>query len=251
ALEWGRAFPALTPRGGPLFPRTPRAEQVEPGRTQAAPRTVEIERGVGSTFGLLRLLTWDLAAHLAWAEAGWPAPRAPRTASPADLPTPSEPLYWISVSTLLRRLLHPALVPGPEAVAHLVEIGEPVLPLLDIATGERGLTELCKDVARRVLTESSAGRRALSGATSRERMLANFVLHELVSAHPYDPDAGFGKRLYMMGDELEEIVDAYARHPEPFLRRNAVAALGRYGTKTSTATLLELASTTPDDVVLM
>ena len=251
ALEWGRAFPALTPRGGPLFPRTPRAEEVEPGRTQAAPRTPEVGRGVGSTFGLLRILTWDLAAHLVWVEGGWPELREPRTGSLADLPTPSEPLYWICVSTLLRRLLHPALVPGPEAVAHLVEIGEPVLPLLDIAGGQRGLGDLCEDVQRRIAVESSAGRRAIPASTARGRMLASFVLNELTTAHPYDPDAGFGKRLFLMGDELEELVRAYADHPEPFTRRNAVVALGRYGTKASAEKLLELAATTPDDVVLM
>src|SRR5690606_38036577 len=70
-------------------------------------------------------------------------------------------------------------------------------------------------------------------------------------AHPYDPDAGFGKRLFLMGDELEDLVRAYTSHPEPFTRRNAVVALGRYGTKASAEALLELAATTPDDVVLM
>lgn len=248
-LEWGRSFPAASPAPGPLFPAAPRPGETREGRTRALPAAPA--RGVSSTFGLLRILTWDLAAHLAWVQGGWPELAGPRTGAAAHLPEASEPLYWISVSTLLRRLLHPALVPGPEVTAHLVELGEPVLPLLDLAGRQRGLEALCDDVRLRIAPGSSASRQPLPQRDARGRMLASFVLAELVAAHPYDPDAGFGARLFLMGGELEEQVRAHTAHPDPFTRRNAVQALGRYGTKGAAEALLQLAASTHDDVVLV
>lgn len=251
ALEWGRAFPALAPRERPLLAPASDPAPEDPGRTRAPARVVELERGLGSSFGLLRVLTWDLAVHLEWVRGGWPEVVEPRTGGSAGLPASSEPLYWIGVSTLLRRLLHPALVPGPEVSAHLVELGEPLLPLLEIARGQRGLEKLCDDVRARIQADSRVWRRPLPAADARRRMLSAFVLDELTTAHPYDPDAGFGARLFLLGGEALELVSDYTQHPDPFTRRNAVAALGRDPSRAAARALVVLAATSDDDVVLV
>src|SRR5690606_40522496 len=99
--------------------------------------------------------------------------------------------------------------------------------------------------------DSRAWRRPLPAPDARRRMLSACVLSELTAAHPYDPDAGFGARLFLLGEEAFELLRAYTQHPDPFTRRNAVAALGRYGTRDAARALVVLAATSDDDVVLV
>lgn len=254
ALEWTRAFPLLSPRPGPLFPKAPENDTTPPpGRTRALPRTVDVDARASESFALMRILTWDLGAHLEWVRGRWPELARPRTGPLARaLPEPSEPFYWICLAPFLHAALHPALISEPEVIAHLVELGEPVLPLIDVVWAEPSLHGLCREVRRRIVPAQGGPRSPLRDPDDFERdLFLRFVFGELVAAHPYDPDAGFGARLFLFGDALAPHVAAYTSHPEPFVRRNATAALARYDTPEAAETLLVLARTTDDPVVLV
>ena len=82
-------------------------------------------------------------------------------------------------------------------------------------------------------------------------MLRRFVAEELVREFPYDPEGGFGRRLFLFGEEVVPILIEYAAHADSFLRRNATTALGRYRTRTSLRALNAVAVSTKDPVALM
>ena len=248
---WGRQFPVITPRRSRT---TPRPLPHDGRRTATAPRS-ELELNIADSFGLVRILTWDLPNHLDWVVGPPPPvqPAGPTTGGArgeAPMPLPGSALYWTSVATLLRLLLHPQLVSELEVIAHLVEVGEPVLGVLDAAAAEKALAGACREIQKRL----QPGRRAASplpGRTPRETMLQRFVYEELVAVHPYDPEGGFGARLFLFADEFEPLLVGYCAHVDPFLRRNATAALGRCETARSGAELVRLGSDASDPVVQM
>jgi HEAT repeat protein len=80
-------------------------------------------------------------------------------------------------------------------------------------------------------------------------MLHRFVARELLETHPHDPETTFGRKLFLFSDTLCPHVAAYVDDPHPLLRRNAVAALGRYRTSEAVATLVRLAVESDDPVV--
>ena len=82
-------------------------------------------------------------------------------------------------------------------------------------------------------------------------MLKRFVAEELVREFPYYPDGGFGRRLFLFGEEMVPFLIEYAGHKDSFLRRNAITALGRYRTGASLRALNEVAANTEDPVALM
>jgi len=253
-LDWTRSFPVHTPGHGPLFPRTREREATDEGeeRSSARPRTLELDVQVGSSFVLMRIYTWDLAAHLTWL--GPPERAGPTSGGPSLLPPPptyGEGLFWITLAPLLRLLLHPELTPETATLAHLVEIGEPALTALDTAAGEKDLQDVVRQLQRLLGSERAREDPPLDAPTARGRMLSRFTYDELVSAYPYDPEGDFGRRLFLFAEELEPVIARYARSGSTTLRRAAVAALGRYRTKTALAALLERATTTQDPVELV
>ena len=250
--DWGRAFPAYTPSRDPLFPRSPRAgraAEVDPNRSTSRPRTAELDVRLGSSFGLVRILTWDLMAHLSWIEGRYDnQPLSGRSSRDPALPRPGKAMYWIGFAPLLRLLLHPQLVSEAGTIAHLVEVGEPVLGALSTAERESKL----RSVAAELRSSIQVGRgrlEPLEAESAQGRMWARFVFEELLAAHPYDPEASFGARLFVFGDELLPYVLGYTRAEDAFLRRNAVAALTRYRERDAALALVDLALNTDDDVV--
>ena len=99
-------------------------------------------RGVAdaaSSFALVRILTWDLAAHIQWLQ-NLPEELGPTTGGTGLEPAPPRPgdaLYWMTVAPIFRLLLHPQAVSRAETLAHLVELGEPTLSVLSAAAGEK------------------------------------------------------------------------------------------------------------------
>ncbi len=249
-VDWSRSFPAITPGDGPLFPTTPSGAPADPGRTRSEPARDELDVRLSSTFGMVRVLTWDIELHLTWLPGALDLERITGSDPALALPAPGPSMYWISLAPLLRLMLHPRAVSRTGTVAHLVEIGEPVLGVLEAARSEKNLRDVTSEVAERVDYEREHAPPAPEGATPRATMLKRWMQRELLSVHPYDPEAAFGRRLFLFGDELLPHVVGFASVPDPFLRRNAVAALGRYPTAAAQRALLSVAAGTPDDVCL-
>lgn len=248
--EWAGWIPAITPRREPLLPKTAPRQPVDRSRTVVNWPRVRLQPQIGGA-GMLRITTADVTGHLTWVN-GPPQPAGPITGPAARaLPPASPTLQWIGTAAFLRLLLHRQQVSQDEIVAHLVELGEPSLWSTDAAMAEPALVDAANQVRRRV--EPRGGGTALPpGADLRERMLLRFVVDELGATHPFDPEGGFGLRLFAFADEIEPLLIRFARtDADPFLVRNAVAALGRFRTATAQAALVEVAAATEDPVCLM
>lgn len=265
--SWARRFPGITP-GQPLFPRTeaPQALRGEARKrameaaargergTGVQARKMEVDVRISTSFGVVRIITWDLVGHLPWVARSEPQPKrtvtGPKEGAAGPLPGVSDALYWANMGALLRLLLHPQLVSEKELIVHLGEIGEPVLAVLDNAVAEEALRGPCKKL-RQMITAPRVGIGPREGATPRETMLKRFLAEELVEVYPYDPEGGFGQRFMLWAEELEPCLAEYVRHEDSFLRRNAITALGRYRTDSAMVALAGVAAETTDQVALM
>jgi hypothetical protein len=250
-LEWTRAFPARTPEGTPLFPESG-SEDEEPGRTVASSALPE-QRG-SSAFGLVRILTWDLAAHVDWIETLPALPSGPATGSARLAPPPTRPgdaLYWVTIAPLLRLLLHPQAVSRAGTLAHLVEIGEPALVALSGAATEAGLAEAVAHAEGLIRPRRDGFPRANPTESPGAALRARWALEELLGAHPHDPAGVFGARLFLFGSEFEPEVKAYLDAENALLRRNATAALARYASRDAARALAASAAASDDPVVLV
>lgn len=246
---WARWIPVLTPRREPVFPLT-HAPTTDRTRTVSGlPRTTLDAQIVGS--GVLRITTADVTGHLTWTN-GPPQPKGPVTGPSARaLPPVGAMLQWIGTAAFLRMLLHRQQVSVAEVSAHLVELGEPALWSVDAAAAERALAPIAADVRAKI--DAGGGGGALPSAGSpRQAMLLRFVADELGRAHPYDPEGAFGRRLFVFADEVEPLlIRILGADVDPFLRRNAAAALGRYRTASAQAALVDAVADSKDMVVLM
>ncbi|MHC4077717.1 MAG: HEAT repeat domain-containing protein, partial [Planctomycetota bacterium] len=257
-ITWGQHFPALTPRDKPLIPLPAAKGAARKGRAQRQPhtivsqRTTEAKVRMSSSFSVLRILTWDIGGHLRWVSQPLPEERATTGTSKLEpqLPAPDQALYWACISPLLRLMLHPRQVSRSEVIAHLVEIGEPVAAVLENAVSEPSLQAAC-DKIRLMIRPGRRGPSPFAGKTPRETMLKRFVAEELIREFPYDPEGGFGRRLFLFGEEIVPFLIEYAGHKDSFLRRNAISALGRHRTTASLRALNEVATRTKDPVALM
>lgn len=264
--SWARRFPGITP-ARPLFPKTAASQALKgdakkraaeaaargPRGTEVQSRKMEVDVRISTSFGVVRIITWDLVGHLPWVARSEPKPKRTITGpggKATPLPRVSDALYWANMGALLRLLLHPQLVSEKELIVHLAEIGEPVLAVLDNAVGEEALSGACKKL-RKMITAPRAATRPLEGTTPRETMLKRFLADELVEVYPYDPEGGFGQRFMLWAEELEPFLAEYVHHEDSFLRRNAVTALGRYRTDSAMVALADVAAKTTDQVCLM
>ncbi|MBK9384336.1 MAG: HEAT repeat domain-containing protein [Planctomycetes bacterium] len=247
-LDFSRALPH-TPVGPPRAPATPSGANGET-RTESVPQTIEIAPAAPGSFALLRVLTWDIAAHIGWLGEVDGA-QHPFTRGGGELPYPppvQRPFWWMTLAPLLRLLLHPQLVSEVETYAQLIELGEAVLPALDAARSEPALEKLCERIA------SEIGRPVRGAPTPRRdadpdrAMWLRYVAEQLVQRHPHDPELGFGEQLYLFGERAVPAVVEYLDHEHPFLRRNAVVALERLGGRTALEALVECFRRTKDPV---
>ncbi len=271
--SWARRFPSITP-GRPLFPETGTEEITGRGGarkgktakdasgklgTAVHTRKLEIDVRISTSFGVVRIITWDLVAHLPWVSRSAPKPKSRRAVTGpgskkggmlTPLPSVSDGLYWANMGALLRLLLHPQLVSEKELIVHLAEIGEPVIAILDNAIAEPSLASACRKL-RKMITAPRAEAKPPPGATPRATMLKRFLAGELVNVYPYDPEGGFGQRFMLWSEEMQPFLAEYIRHEDSFLRRNAVTALGRYRTDSAMQALAGLAVETTDQVALI
>jgi len=252
-LEWGGAFPGYTPPETPLFPRSGASEPA-PQRTRAESTSrgaaSEGEVRFAQSFALLRILTWDLTSHLTWITA---PPRGPLSGGVSGRPPPprhGDPLYWVGLAPLLRLMLHPELTHTHETLAHLVELGDPLLPVLAAATAEASLAAHVERLRALVPPGGSVPVGTFEGPV-RTRVLARFTLEECLREEPYDPVGEFGKRLFLLHEDVEPFLAEFTRHPSLALRRNALAALARYRTRSAAATLARVAAEERDPVTLV
>jgi HEAT repeat protein len=252
-LEWSAAFFAYTPPRAPLFPDTgaqAAAKAADP-RSSAKPATSEADVRFANAFGQVRILTWDLALHLEWMTRVTPLPETGRASLRPRPPQYGDPLYWLALAPLLRLLLHPDALARSEVLAHLVELGEPVLPVLGAASSERELAPACRELRALIPVDLGPLPTPPGGDTPRAQALARIVLEECLRDQPYDPSDDFARRLYLFAAEAEPLLMAYAQHPSLELARNAVAALGRYETRSALQFLATLAAGTDDPVTLV
>jgi HEAT repeat protein len=256
-LDWSRSFPAITPGGGALFPASGAAAE-NPGKPEDTISKAAGHAGLAvqssSAFGLVRILTWDLAAHLEWVSNMPPPPDAPTTGRAGlhpPLPQPGEALYWMTVAPLLRLMLHPAAVSRAEVLGHLAEIGEPALAILPAAAGEDSLATAVEELEALIVPARDAAPAPRAKDAPTAAMRSRLVFEELSSRFAHDPVAGFGDRMFLLGEELLPEIVEYASDGNAFVRRNAVAALGRFRSPEAGQALLDVATTTEDPVALL
>ena len=241
-FDWTRGFPVVTPGRAPLFPVTPGGEPRPPGtggeRSSSRPRAAALDVRLSSSFGLVRILTWDVARHLEWT-------------APGPAGAPHESLHWIAAAPLLRLALHRAAVSEHEVLGYLATLGEPALGVIEAAAAEESLREICGRALDLIGPPGTGEPEPLAAGSPRADLLSALVRDELLAAHPYDPEAAFGARAFLFGPETYPRFAAYAGHADPRLRRRAVSALGRYRTPRAARDLARLAATTGDPVVLL
>ena len=255
-LDWTRSFPSTTPSSGPLFAHTPDAGDpaVNGNRTSSAPADAGMDVQTSSAFGLVRILTWDLAVHLTWVQS-MPSPSdgptTGRSGYHPPLPQAGDALYWMTTAALLRLLLHPQAVSQAEVVGHLVEIGEPSLAILEAASGEQSLSETTMTLEMLIRPARDAAPEPQPHDDPVAAMRLRFVFEELSTHFAHNPVTGFCERIFLFGDEFLPEVEAYSDDPNAFVRRNAVAALARYRDVDAIQRLVEVATTSKDPVALV
>lgn len=226
-LEWIRAIPCPTPRGGPAVHTG--GSLIKPGDGD----TVAIRKGdnvkLPTTFGFVRILTWDLTSEVPWT----PRKKKDGIATGGDIepypPAVNDASYWMTLAVFLRRWLHPGMTSAFEIRLHLMELGEIIRPAMSAAESEPWLKKLVEDMEKQLGPLPKDPPTAPAGATPEETMLLKFAARELSRGYPYDPELRFAPRLYVLGDDGLDLVVKCAKSNHSLLRRNAVAALGQYG----------------------
>jgi hypothetical protein len=171
-----------------------------------------------------RSLTWDLVKETPWVRSG----EKERTDAASHLPPVDGVSYRQTTILLLQLLLHPAFFSRSETLQHLVELGELTLPAARAAYAERPLKRFLDQLMSDVSSPSKVSPQVPVGSTPRESMLLRFAVEELTAGHPGGREASFCSGLFLLGDEGLPLVRRCLESEHPFLRRNAVWALGRY-----------------------
>lgn len=255
-LDWTRGIPTTPSRPGPTVPITPSGAGHEVEPSQGGSRTVAsggdqgtLQVRLPTTFSVLRILTWDLPAHIPWIGQNDQKEHTLTQAGDGASypPVVSRPFFWITIAPLLRWMLHPAKVSHAELLAHLLELGEPALPALRAASEERSVRDDCAWLIAKIGNPpTSRPRHRTAGKTPYEKMLHAFAVEELVTGHPFDPDMTFARRLKLLGSPLIDVVADYTTDGHDFLRRNAVAMLGTYPDASALGPLMKVVEDSKD-----
>ncbi|HLG41979.1 MAG TPA: hypothetical protein VI643_01345, partial [Planctomycetota bacterium] len=137
-------------------------------------------------------------------------------------------LAWLALAAGLRTNLHPQTVNKPEAIAYLLEIGEP-----SIGNAGALVTGMITDVPSEIPPFPTM-------KDPLDKMLVKIIVLELVSGYPLGMDPTYAKRTMMMGElAFNSIVDC-TKSPNTFLARNAVAILANMQGKKAGEALIEV-----------
>jgi HEAT repeat protein len=154
----------------------------------------------------------------------------------------------MTLAPLLRLLLHPQLVSAAETRAHLIELGEAAIPALQAARSEKALEPLCVAILEAIGRPDGRAPAPRFDADPDRAMWLRFVAEQLVERHPYDPELGFGERLYLFGERAVPALVEHLDHEHAFLRRNAVVVLERIGGRVALEALTAALERTRDPV---
>lgn len=247
-LEWKNELPFHQPEGhrGPIYTHTPAKKPVERkdedddtprGRTIVVKPKVELPKppspqrfGGFNPMGAARILTMDITGHHPWAS--W------RKADqvPGELSYPPETrvdLYWLTLSTFFRIMLHPAKVSNGEIAQYLTTIGPPVLDTMEHCQQGLGPVRSVLDYLRRSIPPvppQPPDVRGLVRALKNPEveMLVRWSARELVSDHPYAFNPLYAKRTRSLGGEAVPVLLALAKSKHSLLRENAAGLLAGY-----------------------
>lgn len=137
-------------------------------------------------------------------------------------------LAWLALAAGLRANLHPATVNKHEAIAYLLEIGEPSI-------GNAG------SLVQGMITDIPSTLPPFPTMKDPiDKMLIKIIVLELVSGYPLGMDPTYAKRTMMMGElGLNSIIEC-TKSPNTFLARNAVAVLANMQGKKAGDALIEV-----------
>jgi len=251
-IEWLGEIPTVDPASNRGRVPTARfaGETVVSG---AKPRMVPYS--VGNLYSYVRIVTWDLPSELSWTtrttlsgtgmiETGAGKPLVIKYPPPV-----TDDVYWLAMTALLRRMLHPAQVGDAETLQYLITLGEPALAAAEASSGEASLKNLCAGVREGVkLTPPHTMPSTLWGATDYEKMMYRLVVEDLVRGYPFALDGEFAARIRFLGDEAAPFVIRASRDPHEFLRRNATLYLGVLNDAAALERLREILLETDDKV---
>ncbi|MBI3726494.1 HEAT repeat domain-containing protein [bacterium] len=280
-VDWVTELPRKTPTGSVKVPTGPGGDAPEPaaaGKRAAAEgttgtRTTTVERpadivpsdiGLQSAMVYARVATFDIGFHIGWVNKRPPL-ELDGTAGPvktgnfkfgpevaAEYPPPvSHDLFWITGAVLLRKLIHPELVPNAESINFLILVGEPSLVSCTAAEGETLTKPWVEAVRAEVKGIPEERPRAFLGKDVEESMLLRLTAEDLCSGYPTGFDADFASHILAL--EPYETAPLLVKYLDPnaagFLRRNAAGLLANYTGESVNAALVKTLANERDGVV--
>ena len=251
-LEWVESLPQRYVRPEPAVPTRALDDADHPSERYAQlHREMPVRNPQG--FGLVRILTWDLTAHLSWTQpTGTPHRRRSTTGVEfGGFPYPpavDDTLHWMAVAALLRQMLHPSQVARGEVLAYLLELGDAAGGSIASAESEGALRDDARWLRRAIGAMPSEPPVLGAGATPYATMMERFCAEELLSGHPYDPDQRFAARMFLLGTTGTAFAGVHAHSEHPLLRRNAIAVVSRLGTPGTIDILRQVLERSDDSV---
>lgn len=222
------------------------------GETTVMPSQAKVPPA-NSVFSYVKVITWDLPSHLHWY--GRP-PRAPESKEiptgnsvkiqiryPPDLPSD---LFWLASVGFIRKAIHPAELNDAETVQYLIFIGEASLAAADAAKSQPSMADYVREVTDAVSPISDEPPSFDKSKNEYENMMIRLTFEDLVTEYPFSLNQRFAARIAQLGDDPVPYVIRAAGSRHPFLMRNAVHALGRYGSKEALDTLRSIYLTNKD-----
>jgi HEAT repeat protein len=253
-IEWIDNIPSVAPdsyRGS--IPK----KASDRGETTVMPAQAKVPPA-NSVFSYVKVITWDLPTHLRWYGE---EPRAPES---KDIPTgnsvkiqirypPTLPndLFWLASVGFIRKSIHPAELNDAETVQYLIFLGEASLAAAEAAKSQPSMADYVKEVTDAVSAVPDEPPSFDKSRNDYENMMIRLTFEDLATEYPFSLNQRFAARIAQLGDEPVPYVIRAAGSRHTFLLRNAVHALGRYGSKEAVDTLrnLYLANKDKDKVV--
>jgi len=247
-MEWRFELPFHIPEGhrGPIYTHspsgreTPKKEEkpVPKGRTvvvkpidQPKPPPAVSRFGSFNPMGAARILTMDILGHMPWTQ--WKRTDSAPTEEGYPPSTRSD-LYWLTLTALLRPMLHPAKVSRAETAHYLILIGPAVHDALKNGQNLGAVDEVVKYAEAsipRLPVEPPVPGPLVGKITDPEvKMLVRWASRELVSDHPYAYNPSYARRTLSLGAEALPVLMACSNSEHPLLCENATGLLASFDT---------------------